>query len=143
MFLSVCLCFRLVFLSFCIYNRKKKTRTNRKLEGNKKHKKQHKSPSRNLRDIYSRSGRGLDIMYFCCFSVCLRVVLFCFCFFLFVLCFRLVFLSFCIYNRQTHNVKPCKFVNVFNIMCSLESRENNDAQSFSPTINMCFRVFFA
>ena len=59
--------------------------------------------------------RGLDILYFCVFILCvslsffvflfmfLYVLLFvCFCFRFFLLCFRLVFLSFCIYNRKTH-----------------------------------------
>ena len=72
-----------------------------------------KSPSRNLRDIYSRSVRGLDILYLCfsCFLyfllffefLCIIYVLYVFLFVnSFVQCFRLVFLSFCIYNRKTH-----------------------------------------
>ena len=62
MFLSVFVCFRLVFLSVCIYNRKntytnKKNRKKRKnittLRITKKYKKiKKKSPSRTLRDTY-------------------------------------------------------------------------------------------
>ena len=65
------------------------------------------SPSRNLRDIYSRSGRGLDILYFCCclmFFFELLCFVFCLFFFLKKKYVRSVFLSFCIYNRkQTYN----------------------------------------
>ena len=72
---------------------RKQTRTTKA-----KQKKQ-KSPSRNLRDIYSRSGRGLDILYFCFSFLMFFFEFVCFCFFMFCLCFRLVLLSFCIYNR--------------------------------------------
>ena len=72
-----CFCFRLVYSSFCIYNRKN-TYTNRNKQNNTRRKQQthfFKSrnalfPSRNLRDIYSRSGPGLDILYLCCFMCC-------------------------------------------------------------------------
>ena len=66
-------CFRLVYFSFCIYNRTKTytNRNNRKILRRKQtNKHTHKNiytlfPSRNLRDIYSRSGPGLDILYLC------------------------------------------------------------------------------
>ena len=81
-FVCVCfclfLCFRLVYLSFCIYNRKHtyknifKKKTKEKQDKLGEHIKNRNTlfPSRNLRDIYSRSGPGLDILYFCfvCFS---------------------------------------------------------------------------
>ena len=83
LFLSVCFWFRLVFLSLFIYNRTKhiyKQTTTEQLKETHQHitnKKntyltnKQKSPSRNLRYIYSRSGRGLDILYFCfCFLCC-------------------------------------------------------------------------
>ena len=76
-------CFRLVFLSFCIYNRNKNTYTNikkkniKKLKGKQTTHKKQKSPSQNLRYIYSRSGRGLEILYVCClFYVFLWVFMF-------------------------------------------------------------------
>ena len=111
MFLYVLfLCFRLVFLSFCIYNRKNTYKNKKKLKTIRKtcYKKRNiyiyiyiyisqPEPKRYLFAV----GSELDILYFC-FSVFLRVVLIVFCFFLFVLCFRLVFLSFCIYNRKKH-----------------------------------------
>ena len=94
LFLYVCLCFRLVYLSFCIYNRKN---TYKNITKTKKLREKHKNiktnnrntlfPSRNLRDIYSRSGRGLDILYFCfvlCFSRSFSVYV---CFFMFVFMF--------------------------------------------------------
>ena len=43
-------------------------------------------PSRNLRDVYSPSGRGLDIQHFCVlFYVFLEAFLLFFCFFMFVM----------------------------------------------------------
>ena len=54
-------------------NTYKNRKTTEKLEGKHNNiKKKQKSPSRNLRDIYSRSVRGLDIMYFCFFFFCLK-----------------------------------------------------------------------
>ena len=89
----VFVCFRLVDLSFCIYNRTNthkhlKNKNNTILGEYMKHTENTKTelfPSRNLRIIYSRSGRGLDIMYFVvlCFSRSFSVV----CAFLFVLCY--------------------------------------------------------
>ena len=73
------LCFRLVFLSFCMYNRKNtytnitKHITNRRKTTNteQQQKKKQQSPSQTLRYIYfSRSGRGLDILYFCFCYIC-------------------------------------------------------------------------
>ena len=78
--------------------------------------------SRNLRYIYSRSGRGLDIQYFCLFYfiyvrsfsiVC--SVYFCCC-----LCFRLVYLSVCVYNR-THTYKHI----TTNTQKKLREQQNN------------------
>ena len=63
--------FRLVYLSCCIYNRTKThittETTNKSFEKNiqTENNKNTLFPSRNLRDIYSRSGRGLDILYVC------------------------------------------------------------------------------
>ena len=89
-----CLCFRLAFLSFCIYNRqniynninKQKYKKLRYKYNNIKHINS-LFPSRNLRYIYSRSGRGLDILYFCCLCFS-RSFVFCF-------LFCVVFLSVC------------------------------------------------
>ena len=67
-FLFLFQCFRLVCLSFCIYNRqnmyKHKTQNNSKKNITTTKQNKQNSPSRNLRDIYSRSVRGLDILYF-------------------------------------------------------------------------------
>ena len=69
---------------------------------NNKHQK-YSSSRRNLRDIYSRSGGGLeDVLYFC-FLLCFFLeVFFSFFkhFFVFYFCFCLVFLSFCMYKRK-------------------------------------------
>ena len=46
------------------------TNINILVENIQQHNRKHRNtffPSRNLRDIYSRSGPGLDIQYFCCF----------------------------------------------------------------------------
>ena len=73
------LCFRVVYLSFCIYNRQNNTYNNRNIYKTLKEKHQNNRnntntlfPSRNLIYIYSRSGRGLDILYVC---FCLNVFL--------------------------------------------------------------------
>ena len=87
-------CFRLVFLSFCFYNRKTHKnikQTTEQLKEKQKHIKKQKSPSRNLRYIYSRSGRGLDILYFCCFYVFLWVFMFFILFFWFLCSFSFFF----------------------------------------------------
>ena len=114
-------CFRLVCLSFCIYNRKNTytniKKKNIKLKGkhikkNIKKKEKNTSPSQTLRDIcFSRSGRGLDIMYFCVlFMFFFEFLCLCFVYFCLLVCFRLVFLSFCIYNRKNtyKNIKTHK-----------------------------------
>ena len=93
LFICCVLCVCLVYLSFCIYNRTT-TYNNRNTW----------FPSRNLRDIYSRSGPGLDILYFCCFMFFSKLV----CLFLCCLnvcldvcfCFRLVLLSVCVKTTQ-------------------------------------------
>ena len=88
-----------------IYEQKKQQNNSKE---NIKTTEQQKSPSQTLRDIYFsrrfvgwRSGRGLDILYFCFFSFFFSFFYVFFFVFLFQ-CFRLVFLSFCIYNRKTH-----------------------------------------
>ena len=111
-----CLCFRLVYSSFCIYNRtntyNNRTKHIKSFEKNNKTENNINTlfPSRSLRDIYSRSGRGLDILYFCCFPFfsklfCFISVYLCCCF-----CFHLVCLSVCIYKRNNSykNRKPTK-----------------------------------
>ena len=66
----------------------------------KKRKEQKKEKEkRNLRDIYSRSGPGLDILYFC-FCCVLEAFLFFLSVVFCLLCFRLVFLSFCLNTTQ-------------------------------------------
>ena len=79
---------------------------------NIKHRQKQKSSSRNLRDMYSRSGRGLDILS--------------------ILCRKLEQLE------KLENDAQRFFAE------SWKSWKNwkNDAQSFSPTINMCYRVWF-
>ena len=76
LFLSVFFCFRLVFLSFCIYNRKNTYKNKKKHKNSKeniKKQKKPKSPSQTLRDIYfSRRFVGW-ISCIVCF--CLNVVL--------------------------------------------------------------------
>ena len=91
--------FSLVFWSFYIYNRTVHITTetthikrfeehiNNKIINKKTVKTQTDTlfPSRNLRDIYSRSGPGLDILYLCCLCVSrnwyvLFMLLFCLCF---------------------------------------------------------------
>ena len=59
--------------------------THKKLREKHKHRNNRNTlfPSRNLRDICSLSGRGLDILYFCCF-VFLEAVMFYLCFVMFV-----------------------------------------------------------
>ena len=109
-------CFRLVYLSCCIYNRTThiKTRPHKKLrEKHKTHTKQTKQnkhrnslfPSRNLRDIYSRRFVGwiscISVVLCCCFSRSFSVCcLFLYVCFLLCLCFRLVCLSFCLNTMQ-------------------------------------------
>ena len=117
MFLS----FRLVYLSFCIYNRKThmKTETNIKcFEKNNNRKHTNTFSSRNLRNIYSRSGRGLDILYFCLFYVFLEAVLFVFLFVFFVMLSPSLF-KFCIYNRNTTHIKTKQ-----NITCFDKNKQN-------------------
>ena len=115
-------CFRLVFLSCCIYNRKtpittfkKKHDTNRKLEETHKQTQTYRisSPRTSaniLCDLFAEV-RGLDILYFLFFSFFLFLCfslsflfkfVFLFLFLYVFVCFRLVFLSFCIYNQTTH-----------------------------------------
>ena len=74
-FVCLLVCVRLVFFSFCIYNRKtayknrkQQTKTRRKHKNNRKHRNT-LFPSRNLRDIHSQSGPGVDILYLCCLFI--------------------------------------------------------------------------
>ena len=89
-FLFFFLCFRLVFLSFCIYNRNTHIKTTKTLKGqqtNIKKQKKHKYPSQTLRYIYlSRRFVGLKSCI-SVVSVVLLVFLFFVCFFLFVFMF--------------------------------------------------------
>ena len=86
MLLGFCLCFRLVLLSCCSYNRKhthiktfKTRKINKRLGENINKHRQHRNtlfPSRNLINIYSRSGPGLDILYlYVCFNVFIEAFL--------------------------------------------------------------------
>ena len=97
MFLSGLFCVRLVFLSFCLYNRKTHTNTKQhlktELEGKHKNNikrktRKHKSPSQTLRDIYlSRRFVGWKYcisVFFYVFDVSCSVVL---CFFMFLFMF--------------------------------------------------------
>ena len=131
-------CFRLVYLSFCIYNRTNTYNNIKHINSFEKHinitKQKYSFSQRSLRYIYSWSGRGLDILYFCflflffsklfCFFFVFLLIFFfffsCFLFFLifFVFkttmffCFRLVYLSFCLNTTQytTPNTNNLKWV---------------------------------
>ena len=87
----------LVFLSCCMYKQTNYSKNKKTFEINNN---KYSSSSQSLRDIYSWSSGGLDVLYFvvlCVFSrrfcVCLVYPLFC-------LCFCIVFLSFCLNTTQ-------------------------------------------
>ena len=96
----------------------------KQLEEQQKQQTKQKYPSRNLRDIYSQAGRGLDILYFYLFMFFLRV---CLCFFMCVFyVFAQLFQVFAFTIETTHIKTKRKTMN--NSKNNRNNRKNKISQ---------------
>ena len=140
MFTMFYVCFRLVVLSFCIYNRTniyKHISNITRLGENIKQNINNRNtlfPSRNLRYIYSRSGPGLDILCLCFVRVFLEAFLLYLCLLCLCVCFRLVFLSFRIYNRT--NIYKHINTNIKKLREKHNKHNTNNRNTLFPSGNL-------